>query len=253
MMQIKKLLYAMDVRQSRSAGIQRLMDLRSLGLEEIVFLHSAKGKDREKTLEEYDIAAKALVADGPLVRGILKTAREEAVSLIAVSLSSNEGGRLRRSLTRNLLKASPVPVIILPENGETLAAGQQGIFAHVVFATDWSPASEKALGYLLGFKDIIKELEIVNVIQKRLSIRDMRDLKERLAQTRKRLLDGGIDAESHIYAGKPCEEIMLAAKDYGATCIVMGGNSKSGLKGIMSRSYCYRVAGASIVPTMVVR
>jgi nucleotide-binding universal stress UspA family protein len=140
----------------------------------------------------------------------------------------------------------------LPEDAQASESGQKSVFSHVVFATDWSPASEKAMGYILNFKDIITELEIVHVIDKRLDVKDMRDLKEKLVQTRKIFLEKGIDAEPHIYAGRRPEEIMLAAKDYGATCIVMGTTGKSTLKDLLSRSCSYRVSEASVVPTLVV-
>jgi len=44
----------------------------------------------------------------------------------------------------------------------------------------------------------------------------------------------------------------LAAQDYGATCIVMGTTGKSPLKELFSKSYSYRVAEASVVPTLVI-
>ena len=62
----------------------------------------------------------------------------------------------------------------------------------------------------------------------------------------------GIDAESHIYAGKRQEEILLAAKDYGASCIVMGSSYKPALKRIFKGSCLYDVAEGSGVPIIVV-
>jgi nucleotide-binding universal stress UspA family protein len=143
-------------------------------------------------------------------------------------------------------------VIILPENVEASGSAQGGTFTHVILADDWSAASEKARSYLLNFKEIMKELEIVYVLDRKLSVRDMRNLKEKLSQTRKIFLDQGIDAEAHVYAGEPADEVMLSARDYGATCIVMGTTGKSPLKELVSKSYSYRVAEASVVPTLVV-
>jgi nucleotide-binding universal stress UspA family protein len=143
-------------------------------------------------------------------------------------------------------------VLILKGDTQESKSLEKGVFPHLVVATNWSPASEKALRYLLSLKTILQEVEIVHVIEKRLSVRDMRDLKEKLAQTRKILLEQGIDAESHIYAGKPSEEIMLAAKNYNATCIVMGTTGKSAFRDFLSRSCSYHVAEASVVPTLVV-
>ena len=105
---------------------------------------------------------------------------------------------------------------------------------------------------MLNYRSIIKELEIVHVIHKKPSVRDMRNLREKLSQTRKIFLDEGIDAEAHVYAGKPSEEIMLAAKDYHATIIVMATTGMWTLKDIILNSCSYRVAEASVLPTLIV-
>jgi nucleotide-binding universal stress UspA family protein len=95
-------------------------------------------------------------------------------------------------------------------------------------------------------------LEIVNVINKKLSVRDIRNLKMKLVETRKKFLDEDIDAEAHVYAGKPAEEIMLAAEDYEATCIIMGTSNKSSFEGLFSKSCSYGVAKEAAVPVMFI-
>ena len=251
-MQIKKLLYATGVREPQFARVQRLMELRTLGLEEVIFLHATKVEDWETRMAEHGISARTFVMEGQMADSILDVAHREKVSLIAASLKGDAGGRVRSSLTKDLLRSSPVPVMILPENAHPSGAAQEGIFSHVMFADDWSAASEKARSYLLHFKGLIKELEIVYVLDTKLSVRDMGNLKAKLSQTRKIFLDQGIDAEGHVYAGEPAAEIMLAARDYGGTCIVMGTTGKSFLKELLSKSYSYRVAEASVVPTLVI-
>lgn len=251
MTNIGKLLYATDIRQPRFSECKRLLALRNLGLEEIVFLHMSKVEGWEKSLADYGMNSKTLKMDEPFVHGILKAIHQEAVSLIATNINRDTGSLLRKSQTKKLLRSSPVPVIILPEQ-ETYRSGQKDIFSHVIFATDWSAISEKALNYLLYFKGITNELEIVHVIDKKLSIRELRNLKEKLSQTRKTFLDHGIDAEAHIYAGKPSDEVMLAAEDYDATCIVMGTSYKSSLKEIFSKSCSCRVAEKTVVPSLFI-
>jgi nucleotide-binding universal stress UspA family protein len=251
-MQIRKLLYVTGVSQPRFSEVQRLTELRTLGLEEVIFLHATKVEGWETRLAEYGINSRAFLVEGQMTRNILGVAHREGVSLIAASLERDTGGRLRRSLTRDLLRLSCVPVIILPENANVSGSAREGVFTHVIFADDWSAASENARNYLLHFKEIIKELEIVYVLDRKLSVRDMGNLKDKLSQTRKIFLDHGIDAEAHVYAGEPADEVMLAAQDYGATCIVMGTTGKSPLKELLSKSYSYRVAEASVVPTLVI-
>ncbi|MDY6989757.1 MAG: universal stress protein [Thermodesulfobacteriota bacterium] len=251
-MQIERLLYVVGVTEPKFSEVQRVLELRTLGLEEIVFLHAAKVEGWETRLAEYGITSRTIPMKGRMARGILDVANREKVSLIAASVNRDISGRARRSLTKGLLRSSPVPVMILPENIEVSDSAQKGIFTQVIFPDDWSVASEKARNYLLNFKEIIKELEIVYVLDRKLSIRDMGNLKEKLSQTRKIFLGQGIDAEAHVYAGEPADEVMLAAQDYGATCIVMGTTGKSPLKELLSKGYSYRVAEASVVPTLVI-
>jgi nucleotide-binding universal stress UspA family protein len=182
----------------------------------------------------------------------LDLAYQETVSLIAVKVNKKSNGRSQRSLEKVLLRASPIPVAILPGDLDESGSGEKGFFTRVIFATDWSTSSEKALSYLAKLKKVIRALEIVHVIEKRLSIRDMRDIKDKIAKTRKTLLDDGKYAEPHIYAGKKHEEILLAAKDYDATCIVMGINRNSLMQEILNRSTAYRVAGSTMAPLLVI-
>ena len=252
-MEIRKLLYATDIEKPAFSELEGLMVFRNLGLKEVVCLLPTGVEDWEGRLAEYSLKSRTLPSKGPLLPGILEIVRQERISMIAACLKRAEKKVLAGSLLRNLLRSSPVPVIFLNEDAH-MATGsmKNGVFHHVLFATDWSPPSQKALEYFLNFKMAVKMLEIVNVINKKLSIRDMRDLKEKLAETRKIFLDAVIDAEAHVYAGKPFEELLLAARDYDATCIVMGTSCKSLQKDFFSRSCAYRVAEEAIVPTLIV-
>lgn len=251
-MKAGKLLYATNVRQASFSEFERLLAFCTLGLKEVIFLHATKVEGWEKKLADYGVNSKTLTVEGSLVTSIVNVARREAVSLIAATLNRDTGLLFRGSLTTQLLRASPLPVLLLPENAEASKSVQEGMFSHAIFATDWSVASEKALSYLLNFKELIQELEIVHVIHKKPSVRDMRNLGEKLSRARKIFLDEGIDAESHVYAGKPSEEIMLAARDYDATCIVMGTTGMWTLKDMLLQSCSYRVAETSKVPTLIV-
>jgi nucleotide-binding universal stress UspA family protein len=251
-MQIRRLLYATGEREPTFADMRRLAELRTVGLEEVIFLRPIKREGWDAGMAEHGITARTLVMEGQMTDSILDVAQREKVSLVAASLKKDSDSRVRRSLTKKLLRSSPVPVMILPEDLEASGDAQEGLFSHVILADDWSAASEKARNYVLHFKELIKELEIVYVLDGKLSVRDMGNLKEKLSQTRKIFLDQGIDAEGHVYAGEPAGEVMLAAKDYGGTCIVMGTTAKSFLKALLSKSYSYRVAEASVVPTLMI-
>jgi len=252
-MEIRKLLYISDPEKPDFAHIKSLMTLRQIGLEEILFLHPNKTENWETVGCDYGIRAQELVYEGPALPKILDVVHQEKASIVAVSQKGKAKKFVNGRLSTNLLKKSPVPVIVFNKTGQGSGFDHEPLFHHVIFATDWSRASKVALEYfLLNFKGIIGMLEIVNIINMRLSVRDIRSLRRKLEGTRKVFLDMGIDAESHIYAGKPPEEIILTAKDYNATSIVMGTSFKPFLRSIFSKSCACMVAREAEVPALII-
>jgi nucleotide-binding universal stress UspA family protein len=246
-----KILYATNLKEHALTYnlIENILVLRRVGLEDMVFLQTIPFKEWLGDLESKGISSRLLIEKELSLPLILSAAKKENVSLIVVNLDKKARKPSRSSLIRDLMRRSPVPILIT--NGA--AAAGKGLFEHVVFATDWSPASEKALTYLLGFKEIMGELDIVNVIKGKLTLKDMRELKERLAHTRKRCLDEKIDAESHIYAGKTSEEIITASRDYRATLIVLGAVSeKPAYKKIFKEGSSSKIAEEAEVPVLVI-
>ncbi len=261
-----KLLYATNLGENTLSFnmIEDLLVLKQAGLEEIVFLQTipdvmmdkSETTAREKwlaDLSDLGITARVLTEEVLSLTGILNAAKKEEVSLIVVNLDGKTNNPPRSSLIQNLIKYSPIPILVLNISKQVAAEKGKGFFDHIVFTTDWSAVSEKALTYLLGFKEILGAVEIVNVINGKLTVRDMRELKERLAHTRKICLDEDIDAESHIYAGQTPEEIITASKDYRATLIVLGAISEKPLfKKIFNKSSTYSVVEEAAVPVLIV-
>jgi nucleotide-binding universal stress UspA family protein len=95
-------------------------------------------------------------------------------------------------------------------------------------------------------------LDIVYVMNEKPTVKDIRQLRERIEELRRICLEEQIDAESHIYAGRTAPEIVLASKDYDATLIVMGYNARGTVQEILSGSVCFRVAEESSVPVLII-
>lgn len=251
-MEIRKILYITNMEKTNFDDMKPLSVLRKVGLDEVIFLHTGGAEDWERRVSEYGLRAKTIAGKGPFLPRILQAVQSEGISLVVTNLRKEARKIFGGSLVVNVLRSLPVPVMVLNEDAASSAPMQRGLFHHVIFATDWSTVSEGALRYLLHLKEIIGVLEIVHVINKKLSVRELRDLKKRLVETRRIFLAEGIDAEAHVYAGKRSEEIMLAARDYQGTCIVMGTSRKSSLKALFSRSCSNRVAEDSKVPVICI-
>jgi len=233
--------------------LKETLPVRELDFDEIAFLQAFPFDSGMKELSDLNIKSKIILDDQLLPHGILKTAKNEGASLIVVNLERKEVKSSRSSIIRQLIKKSSLPLIFINSANNKTEPDKKGLFAHIVFATDWSYKSEKALAFLLGFKEILGEMEIVNVIKGKLTIKEMRELKDRLAKTRKICLDNEIDAESHIYAGKTPAEIQTAAKDYKSTLIVIGGEpEKKKFSRLFKKSSSWKVACEADLPVLVV-
>ncbi|MCD6486739.1 MAG: universal stress protein [Syntrophobacterales bacterium] len=246
-----KLLYATNLEnQALSFSlIENILVLRRVGLEEIVFLQTTPFDEWFENLSGIGIKCRILVEETLSLSRILSVAGEEDVSLVVANLDRKTHSPSRSSLIKGLIKRSSAPVLVI---NDTSMRGKE-LFEDIVFPTDWSPASEKALTRLLDFSVIIKRLDIVNVINGKLTVKDIRELKQKLVQTRKMCLNKKIDAESHIYAGKTVEEIITASEDYRATLIVLGAVPKKPFyKEIFRGNLSCRVAEEAVVPVLVV-
>jgi nucleotide-binding universal stress UspA family protein len=144
------------------------------------------------------------------------------------------------------------PILVVNKGQKDLDFVSKGVFERILFTTDWSPASHRALEYILGFKKLVKELDIVNVIYDKLTVRALRELKKRLIETRTRCLDEDIEAEYHLYAGETASEIILAAEEYDSTAIVMGLTHGQRLRDIFRGRPSCRVASRASLPTLIV-
>ena len=254
-MDFRKILYATDIETKALSSVltKNAASLRQVGLEEVLSLQVAPFEKWIKELSEHGITCTVRVEDKLTASSIINLAKEEKVSAIMVNLARRATKGLHRSLIKSLTKRSPVPVLVINSRKHTTKSLKRDLFEHVVIAMDWSPASDKALDYFFVFQKLVKALEIVNVINGKLTIKDMRRLNNKLTKTRKLCLERGIDAESHVYAGKTAEEIALAAEDYKASLIVLGRNPRRTiLKRLFEPSISREIADQTHVPVLVV-
>lgn len=250
-MGLGRLLYATDFEEPKNRLLGSVVSDT-----EIVFLHT-KGEDAAERYckdwqtrfgsEEVQVSVHSRAGD--LVNSILKVVAGDNFSFVVAEFDARMDSN---SVVRRLVERLDIPVLIVRRSRDLLEYGDEGVFDRVVFATDWTPVSERAATFLLGLNSLIREMDIVNVIQKRLTVGEMRELKRKLQETRRAFSTRGIDAEFHIYAGRTSEEVTLAARDYNATLIVMGTNRKPYIRSFFSGSSSYKVAEQTEVPTLFI-
>jgi nucleotide-binding universal stress UspA family protein len=240
-------LYVTDPSEGASSAaiFQKLLPLHKKKIfDRIVFVMPASSKGRVGDLPDPGIPFTTKTIESFSYQGVVAIAREEQVSCIVIDLDRDACA----TPLRNLARKSPLPVLVVDRN-----ATEGGLLDHVIFATDWSPASGKAMERVLALGELINELDIIHVISEKLTVKDMRELKERLEHTRKVCLNEGINAESHIYAGDVAEEIVTASEDYRGSIIIMGsGTEKTLWQRLCKRSTVCSVIQQAAAPVLFV-
>ena len=248
-----KVLFATDFPRPRFSIFRGFAGDKENGSVSAVILSPSPSPEWKQALTEYHISSAGMIPAQPLVSSILAAARQENPSLILVDLDQDQEDSRTFSIIKGLLKKSTLPVMAIPPHEEPSEFWEQGIFHHVIFATDWSRTSENAYNFLLNFKCSIKELEIINVIKEKLTIRTLRELKQKLEEKRRVCCqEHCLDAEFHIYAGRTWEEILKAGDDYRATLLILGAIRKGGVKELFRKRTGWRVAKRSRVPVLIV-
>jgi nucleotide-binding universal stress UspA family protein len=125
---------------------------------------------------------------------------------------------------------------------------------------DWSPSSLRAVEYMKVLKDVVEEINLVNVVGEEdlngASATAIPKLRKEARNKLEKICEGfelaGIKAKGHVHVGDPDEEIEKAAKDCQATLIALGSSTKSAWVEKWLGSTPQKIAEESIYPTLIV-
>ncbi len=288
MIEIKKILFVTKFEELCFGALQSLLSLRKSGLEHVVFLNVIERekvamrrgagylKDEEirlremanirfidwaENLFEQGMEVGAYIVVGDLVPQVIKAAQKEEADLIVVGRSHK--GVLEQlysgSEVTELLRRTAIPVVVFKHLSDNRLIPEK-LFARPLLATDWSPASLKAVEYLKGLKDVAREINVVHVVSEtELKGDTTLDVQETRKQKRQKLDEictvfeaEGIPARSHVRVGDPDEEIEKAAREYQSTLIVLGSSGKAAWVERWIGSTPKNIAEDSIFPTMLI-
>jgi nucleotide-binding universal stress UspA family protein len=269
-MDVKKILYATNLNKPGFKVLEGLLGLNKFGCREIVLLLAMgkeKGMERgrlkdlaserfetwKKKLIDYGINASIKIEPENLAASVLKTIQSYQASMLVIHFDKNSDRKIfGGSILSNIIKSSNIPVLVVDKDEKALNFSSKGIFERVLLPTDWSSEYENALKYVKDCKELIDELEIVNVIFKKLTLRDLQQLMEKMINTREACSKLGISAEYHMYAGRTVEEILRAAEDYDSTIIIIGAKRRHKFKDIFLCRLAYSVMEKSPAPVMLI-
>ena len=287
-MNIKKLLFATQFEVLWFDALQSLLDLKAADLNHVVFLNvierqkvamrrgagyqkNEELKLREKanirfidwaeTLFEQGMEVGVYIVVGALVPQVIRAAEKETSDLIVI-------GRQKKSKIEKILSGSDVTEIIqrtsLPVLIYKYLAPEGKVtekpFARPLLATNWSPASQRAVEYLRPLKQVVEEVHVIHVadekslksasamaIQK--TRKESRNKLEKICDT---LEADGIKARAHVYVGDTVAEIEKAARECQATMVIAGTPDTANWKQRITGSISQVLADKSVFPTLLI-
>ena len=143
------------------------------------------------------------------------------------------------------------------------------MFKKILFPTDFSDVSKKALDYILTLKNVGAEVVvIIHVIDQRsirvidnLAIMNSSELEremmssatESLEKVEKKLEDNGFAVKSLLRIGHPVIEILDTEKDEDVSIIVIGSHGKSNLEEMFLGSVSEKVIRRCERPVFVIK
>jgi nucleotide-binding universal stress UspA family protein len=253
---VKSLLIERDkVALRRGVGYQKSEELRLKESANIRFI------DWAERLFEIGMEVGVYIQIGNMAAEVTKAVAREEADLVVI-------GRSQKSLLEQfysgstvteLVRRLSVPVLVykpVPDN--PFAFGKP--FQRPLLATDWSPASRRAVDYLIAIKPLVEEVRVVNVVDEERINGDSvmqaqlarKDAKARLEEICSRLQAAGIPARSHVYVGRPAEGVEKAARECQSTMVVLGSSSKNRWVERWIGSVPREIAENSAFPTLLI-
>jgi ACR3 family arsenite transporter len=288
-----KILFPTDFSPHAIKIMDLIPELKRAGMEEAVFLHVINpmkatrwiGVDEqfiERTRDEaygrlkgiceniasaHGINVKCRVQLGVTHQEIARVADEEKASLIIMG-SHGHGyfkGALLGSNTQSVMRQVKIPLLIerfrRVEGKEELAFVSGSLFDKVLYPTDFSPNSQRALQVIEQFrKEMTQEVVVVHIQDTRVLVPYLQEKlqefnridTERLSSIKDRLVSHGYRVRSILKTGVPFREINVLAKAEDVSLIVMGSHGKSNVREAYTGSETEFITLQHVRPVLVV-
>ncbi len=287
-MKIRKILFVTKFEELNFDDLRTLLNLRQADLTNVVFMNvierekvamrRGKGYEKEEevrlretanirfidwaeSLFEEGMEVGVYIVVGHLVPEVIKAVEKEKADLIVIGRSAK--GLLERfysgSDVTELIRRVSVPVLVYKDRADS-PSGKWIPFKRPLLATDWSPASMKAVNYLESLGNVLEKVDVIHVASEKelkgtsaMEVQKTRkEVRQKLENICERLESAQIRARAHVYIGEAVEEIEKAAEECEATMIVMGSSAKPSWIERWLGSVPLAIAEKSIYPTLII-
>ena len=287
-MEIKKLLFVTKFEELGFDSLQSMLTLRKASLGHVVFLSVIERErvamqrgvgfqkeeqirlkeaanirfiDWAERLFELGMEVGVYIQVGSLTAEVVKAAAKEEADLVVIGRSHKTAIEqfYSGSTVVELIRRLSVPVMVFKPVPDSPRSIEQP-FDRPMLATDWSPASQRAVGYLKNLKGVAQEIRVVHVVDEEdiegssvmEAQKTRKQAKERLDEICAEFEAAGIPARSHVYVGEVNEQIEKAARECQASLIVMGSSAKSAWVERFIGSKPRNIAEKSAFPTLLI-
>lgn len=291
----ERVLFPTDFSPFANQLLNCIGELKQAGTEEVVVLHVLEPREAlgwarvegslleeckeeamerlaqiQARLETFGLRVRTHVVMGLVFQEIVRVARDDRVSLIVMGTHGHGffRGAIVGSVTHNVVRHSPVPVLVhklkLIESlgKEECDFACHRVFLRVLLPTDFSTYAEEALAVVKQLGAAGTEEAVV------LHVQDVRKLRphlehrmeefnridtERLDRIRKDLEFFGLKAKVILREGVPFQEIDRVAREEDVSLIVMGSHGRTALADMLLGSVSDAVICRHPRPILVVR
>jgi nucleotide-binding universal stress UspA family protein len=143
------------------------------------------------------------------------------------------------------------------------------MFEKILYPTDFSDVSKKAMGYLVQLKDAgTKEIVVLHVIDEKgidaisrygagnaeAVIREItKEAMEEGKKIEKKLMQSGLNVKIRIETGVPLKEILKVEEEEKVSVIVIGSHGKTNIREMFLGSVSEKVIRKSKNPVLIVK
>jgi nucleotide-binding universal stress UspA family protein len=212
-----------------------------------------------------------VVRQGPLAPTIVGYAAESAADLLVLGSHGREGVQhvLFGSTAERVLHKAPCPTLVVPFHAGDVGSVDTVRFAHVLCATDFSPASTKALGLAMTMaREQGAALTVLHVVEALAEDElddfppaGVREHVRELAKNARERLRAAVPREAHVAGtvrevvryGQAAYAILREASEGGADLIVLGAQGHSALGLLVLGSSTHAVIRRATCPVLTTR
>lgn len=277
----KKVLVALDFSGPSMELFNSVPDLKKLGLEELLLVHTVRVelrvqdgisplqlkflerlKEKKAELEREGFRVEIEVPVGAPAEEIKRLSEQRGIDLILIG-SIGESSRVRElflgSTVADMIRISSIPVLV----EKYIAVGDKAhripIFteklATVLLPTDFSGSAEYVYSNILKIADKLEKVILLHVIDKGDTLKKIqeaeKEAKNRLIKWKEKFQDKGIKTMHLVLTGPASQIIMLAAEQEGATLIAMARRGKGRLAGLLIGSTADQVIRKTNRPVLL--